>query len=127
MELNQSDKIASHRKENGFYRQLTALDPKDGSPVVTARFYWPGRDGASNCYCCVWVYGDDVHGSGAGKAGGYGYHKESQALALAFDDAGLTLADDLAGRGSGAMRDAMKDVAKQVTSRRKFFITEAHA
>ena len=118
----------SYRKEKGgFYREFSALDPRDGSAIVTARFYWPGRDGASNCYCCVWIHGDNVHGSGSGKAGGYGYHKESAALAEAFSCAGVVLSEDIGGRGDSAMRDAIKAVACKVTGKRKVFLHVAHA
>lgn len=117
----------SQRKERGFYRQLSALDPRDGSAIVTARFYWPGRDGASNCYCCVWIHGDKAHGSGSGKAGGYGYHKESAALLDALNAAGAYIDTDIAGRGDGAMRDAVKALALKVTGKRKVFLHEAHA
>jgi hypothetical protein len=125
--LNDSNKIAAHRKEKGFYKETSILDPRDGSAVVIARWYWPGRDGASNCYCCIWIYGDTVHGRGAGKAGGYGYHKESAALAYALDDAGIALTEDIGGRGDSATRDALEAVARAVTGRRKFFRHESHA
>jgi hypothetical protein len=118
---------SAHRKESGFYRQLSALDPRDGSAIVTARFYWPGRDGASNCYCCVWIHGDKMHGAGSGKAGGYGYHKESAALLSALNAAGAYVSEDIGGRGDRAMRDALTALALKVTGKRKVFFFEAHA
>lgn len=117
----------SYRKENGFYRQLSALDPRDGSAIVTARFYWPGRDGASTCYCCVWIHGDTLHGSGSGKAGGYGYHKESAALLDALNAAGAYVDTNIGGRGDGAMRDALISLACKVTGKRRVLFHEAHA
>lgn len=126
-DLRDSDRIAMHRKESGFYRETAILDPSDGSAIVKARYYWPGRDGASNCYCCVWVHGDKSHGHGGGKAGGYGYHKESAALQAASSDAGVYLSEDIGGRGDRAMTDALEAVARAVTGKRKLFRHESHA
>lgn len=119
--------MGSYRKEKGFYRQISIICPRDGSSIVTARFYWPGRDGASNCYACVWIWGGDSHGHGGGKAGGYGYHKESAALESALHNAGVYLSENIGGRGDSAIRDALTAVARAVTGRRRFFIIEAHA
>ena len=60
------------------------------SSVVEARFYMGRSSGSSVVYCSLWVQGDN-HCSGTGKAGGYGYHKESAALADAIKSAGITL------------------------------------
>lgn len=60
-------------------------------------------------YCSVWI--DDRpaqrHYSGHGWAGGYGYHRPSAALQVALKSAGVTLDEDIDGRGEGAMRDAV--------------------
>jgi hypothetical protein len=60
------------------------------SSIVEARFYMGRSSGSSVVYCSLWVQGDN-YCSGAGKAGGYGYHKESAALASAISSAGLAL------------------------------------
>lgn len=122
--IRESNRIVKYRKERGFYRQISILDPSDGSDIITARFYWPGE---SVCYCCAWVHGDSVHGSGAGNAGGYGYHKESAALEYALRDAGIALSEDIDGRGDTAMHDALESVARAVTGKRKFFTNIANA
>lgn len=119
--------MLTHKKEKGFYRQIAILDARDGSAVVTARLYWPGRDGASPCYACVWIHGNGAHGNGSGKAGGYGYHKESAAIGAALTSAGVTLRDDIDGRGDQATFAALEAVARAVTGRRKFFRSLAHA
>jgi hypothetical protein len=120
--------LASFRKEKGFYRQIAIVDSRDGSTIVSARFYWPGRDGASNCYACVWIHGDESHGSGGGKAGGYGYHKESAALQVALDRAGVVLDEAIDGRGDQAMFDALESVARAVIKgNRRVFRVMAHA
>jgi hypothetical protein len=60
------------------------------SSIVEARFYMGRSSSASVVYCSLWVQGDN-YCSGTGKAGGYGYHKESAALASAINSAGIAL------------------------------------
>ena len=117
-----SDNIHKARKENAFYREVVALDPKTGKAVVIARFYWP----STVCYSCLWVHGNE-HGRGAGKAGGGGYHKASAAFSAALDDAGITLSEDIAGRGDNAIESAVEAVARAATGKRKFIIHTSHA
>ena len=126
--LADSDNVAKYRKEKGFYRQISMIDSRDGSAIVQARWYWPGRDGASTCYCCVWIHGDDSHGRGGGRAGGYGYHKESAALLAALNDAGAYVSEDIGGRGDQAMFEALEVLARSVIKgKRKIFRVMAHA
>jgi hypothetical protein len=58
--------------------------------IVTARAYMGRSNSASVVYMSLWVHGA-IHASGKGSAGGYGYHKESQALADAIQSAGIEL------------------------------------
>lgn len=58
--------------------------------IVEARFYMGRSSSASTVYCSLWVSGE-TYCSGSGKAGGYGYHKESAALADAIRSAGIQL------------------------------------
>ena len=126
--LKSCDKTHKYRKEKGFYRQITMIDSRDGSAIVTARFYWPGRDGASRCYACIWINGDSVYGHAGGYAGGYGYHKESAALSDAIGRAGVTLTEGIAGRGDSAMRDALQAIARaSINGNRRIFRSESHA
>jgi len=118
----QSDSIRKARKENHFYKEVAALDPKTGHAVVIARFYWP----ATVCYSCVWVHGNE-HGRGAGKAGGGGYCKESASFGAALDDAGIVLSEPVDGRGEGAVRDAVEAIARAATGKRRFIIHTSHA
>lgn len=119
-------KIASNRKEKGFVSQYTIAAISKGlmfTPVI-ARFY----STPSRSYCCIWLCAShkDIYLSGGGKAGGYGYHRASQALYEALSDCGVTLDADIAGRGDTAMRDALVAVA-QALGFRNPYIFEAHA
>ena len=139
------DNLHRFRKEKGFYRQAAVIDSQDGAAVVVARWYWPGRDGSSPCYCCVWIHGNRRYscrhdGSGAGKAGGGGYHKSSAALSHALDAAGVELSDPIDGRGESAEDAALLAVARSVVvgknsrvyqeqrlRRHPLFLSHAHA
>lgn len=127
--LRYGDKLRQNRKDNGFYKQLAMIDPKTGREIVTARFYMPGQ---TTQYACIWVYGDigseeSAYGSGGGRAGGYGYHKASAALAEAISDAGITLDQSISARGDATMESALYAIARANTGKRKFFMVRAHA
>lgn len=63
--------------------------------AITVRTYYSQRgSGMQPVRACIWISPADSNGewhSGRGSAGGYGYHKESQAIADAIDSAGITL------------------------------------
>jgi hypothetical protein len=69
-------------------------------------------DGASPLYCNIYFDTPTVFTSSSGKAGGYGYHKESAAFADACRNAGLQVSCDVSGVGSGAVDSVMEAVAK---------------
>lgn len=104
----------SHRKERtGLHQEYSALIPDDNPQremraVVTLRLYWP----ASVCYAALWVNGQDVHASGTGSAGGGGYCKASAAAGEAIRNAGFTLSQDIHGRGTDAIREAVLALAE---------------
>lgn len=70
-----------------------------------------------NChYASVWLnvryYDNDYYNTcgsarGAGKAGGWGYHRASAALESAFSRAGMRFEDGCSCKGEGAMRDCL--------------------
>lgn len=120
--LDYSDKIRHYRKEDKLSRQISIIDRTTGRELVICRTYYPG----TVAYCCVWIHGEPYHGSGAGKAGGGGYHKESAALSAALRDAGVVLAESIGGRGDSAMVEALEAVARAVSGKRKFFVVKAH-
>lgn len=103
-------KIRQNRKEKHFYQQLTlvAIDGNTLRELAQARFY------ATNAkhYCCMWIHNSptNTHISGAGSAGGYGYHKASAAFSDAVTDAGIGLKHDVSGCGDGAIEDALKAI-----------------
>lgn len=111
------------RRNTGFDREIAALDPATGRAVVTVRIYWP----ASTAYCALWIGAGDKWGRGQRKAGGYGYHKPSAAMAEAIRDAGIKLSQSISGVGYDAMEKACEAIARAVTGKRRFIIHTAHA
>jgi hypothetical protein len=69
-------------------------------------------DGASTLYCNIYFDTPTLFTSASGKAGGYGYHKESAAFADACRNAGLQVSRDVSGVGSDAVDGVMEAVAK---------------
>ena len=111
------------RKESKFHSQFSVLDRNTGQEIAIARFY----DTETRVYCCLWIHGHKASGSGAGFAGGYGYHKESAALEHAINRAGIKLNETIGGVGEQAIVRALEAVARAVSGKRKFFIVRAHA
>lgn len=64
---------------------------KTGKQFVDCRAYMGRSRNSSTVYASIWVNGTNVHTSGNGYATGYGYHKESEAIADAIGNAGITL------------------------------------
>ena len=105
--------------------RIVLIDKKTERHVVDARFYMSSGRNATTVYCSIWVHTKDGKGfSGHGKAGGYGYHKESAALADAIKSAGIELWGDqynkvkqpkrqayISGCGETAMHDACNAIA----------------
>jgi hypothetical protein len=79
--------------------------------VITVRCYMGRSANASTVYASVWINTSEVHTSGKGKAGGYGYHKESAAIAAAIESAGISLDTDISGVGDGAIKEALSAIA----------------
>lgn len=134
--LRSTTRELTGRKSGSLNREIVVLDPATGRAIVTARIYWPGQ----TAYCALWISHEQRYGSGQGKAGGYGYHKPSAALAQAISDAGVTLTGDVYGRnkrsnapasisgvGDSAMTEACEAIARAVTGKRRFITHVAHA
>jgi hypothetical protein len=88
--------IGTNRKEKHFYKQFTAIN-KDLNAVIELRLYAT----QSTHYCCMWLHDrkHNIHVSGGGKAGGYGYHRASAAAENAINAAGISLSEHIDGCG----------------------------
>lgn len=92
----------SYRKEKGYAGTYLVVD-SEGIVKIDLRIYWT----AHTCWACVWLVG----GSGSGKAGGYGYDKESAAVWSAFKSAGVSISGL---SGTGMIKEALELVATEM-------------
>ena len=79
--------------------------------IIMARCYMGRSSSASTVYASIWINASGIYTSGKGKAGGYGYHKESAAVAEAIKSAGITLDTDISGVGDGAIKESLEAIA----------------
>ena len=136
-ELTKEPKFnVNHRKENHFTQQYTAVvfNGKAAYDAVTLRIY--ATDAKS--YCCLWVHDncswikscrDSYYRAASGSAGGYGYHRASAAARNAIQNAGITLSEDIGGRGDAAIEEAVRAIAVTIWGMDGYYIhvTRANA
>lgn len=76
------------------YSLVVRLPSGDMREVITVSCYMGRSASASVVHAVLWVRcADGEWTSGSGSAGGYGYHKESAAIADAIKSAGIDLRD----------------------------------
>ena len=108
--------------QHGFYKEIAVIHDENTRPC-RFRFYNTGQ----TIHCCAWISGKEVYSSGYGKAGGYGYCKESAAMYYAIKDAGITMSEHWGGMGDSKQREAAIAIGKKVTGKRNLFMHVAHA
>tara|TARA_R100001377_G_scaffold1492_1_gene1188 strand:+ start:261 stop:656 length:396 start_codon:yes stop_codon:yes gene_type:complete len=108
--------------EHGFYKEIAIIQGERSTPC-RFRFYNTGQ----TIHCIAWLSGDEHYTSGYGKAGGYGYCKESAAMQSAIINSGIKMDRHWGGSGESSMREAAFDIAKKLTGKRKFILHTAHA
>lgn len=95
---------------------------------------------ASVAYACAWLYSPKVKdkdghtvkdafwNSGSGRAGGYGYHRQSAAAESAFARAGVKLSEAIGGRGDQAIREAVEAAGKALAPKgARVYVVEMYA
>ena len=110
----------SHRKEGKcFFSSINVISLAGKpwadhrlDPVISLRLYGTGMKN----FACLWVHNQDRRGSGS--AGGYGYHRPSAAAQEAINNAGISLALPIDGRGEEAMREAVFAIARALKIKR---------
>lgn len=85
---------------------------RDGRFAEPVRVRWYASRSGASVHCNVWVHGCDFSISGAGVAGGYGYHKESAALDAAIRSAGIVLSESIDGCGDSGSIAAVEAIAR---------------
>lgn len=80
--------------------------------VVEARFY--RAKSGTRATCCLYI---GPFGDVSGKADGHGYDKDSSALAVALDQAGISLSANISGAGISAIEQALVAVGRLVSGK----------
>lgn len=96
----------AHRKEKHFDGSYMVVDMTNGNVKIDLRLYSTN----STNYACVW-FGNGEMANGSGKAGGYGYNRESAAAFAAFYSAGVFISDFA---GTGKIVEALELVATEL-------------
>ena len=105
------------------YSLVVRLPSGELREVVTVKCYMGRSANASVVHAVLWVKcADGEWTSGSGHAGGYGYHKESAAIADAVTSAGIELQDlendrkdhwfDLSGTGTSYYPQVFEAIAR---------------
>jgi hypothetical protein len=117
-------KTTKNRKANHFYGGYKVLTIVDGEikELIDLRFYAT----QAKHYACVWIKDSKGWGYGGGNAGGYGYHRESQATEEALADAGVTLSQGIGGVGTTAIEEALEAIVKDM-GHNYVYISRFHA
>ena len=105
------DRIYKNGLSHGF-KVLAIDDQKRTRTLIDLRIGY--STSGSTCYACLWIYGEYPSNASA-EAGGYGYHKASQATAKAITKAGWMLNEPIGGRGNDAIREALLAIGKELT------------
>jgi hypothetical protein len=116
----------SHRKEGKcFFNSMVIVSLADKpwgdgriDPKISLRLYGTGNKN----FACLWVSMPEGHWNGSDSAGGYGYHRPSQAAEGAIRNAGFKLDKAIGGVGEEAMREALFAIAKAVGVKRPALI-----
>lgn len=114
-----------HRREKNFVGAYIALatTPEGVVECVDLKLY--STD--SRAYACVWLSCPGHSSRGSAMAGGYGYHRASAAAGRALRVAGVSLSEDIAGRGDGAIRAAVEAAARAMYPDCAVHIVHAHS
>jgi hypothetical protein len=108
--LRESPSFHGEWREKELIKAYQVFDTRSNRVIVDARVYMGRSYQASTVYALLWV-SVPASGSGAARAGGYGYDKISSAIGYAIRDAGIKLSSRIEGVGTDAIREALRAIA----------------
>jgi len=99
--LTASKKKMTFRDTNQIILGYQCINPEDNQTVIDCRIYTGRRPYCSRIIAAVWVHDKkgQRYSHGVGIAGGYGYHKGSQAIEEAIKELGIKLDENIGGHG----------------------------
>ena len=87
---------------------VVGFDPATQRVVDAVTMHMHASPRAARIHACTWIYpAEGGPRRGYGYADGGGYCRRSAAGAYALSDAGIALSEDVAGRGTSVLRDAL--------------------
>jgi len=115
--FNMHENATKIRDTKELIRAYHVIDCTKKEVVVDIRMYAARSKNGQIVYCLFWAHNREKWITGAGQAGGYGYHKPSAAMGAAIDNAGITLSSRIHGVGESAMLEAMDAIAVALGAR----------
>jgi hypothetical protein len=110
--LKESKKDMSFRDKKELIHGFQCINAENGMAVIDCRIYAGKSRNSSNIIAAVWIR--DRNGNrfshGVGIAGGYGYHKGSQAIETALKEMGIELDKGIGGVGYDACKAAFASI-----------------
>lgn len=118
-----------HRKESKcFFNSFSVLVPDDRMimrTIIDLRIYGTGNTNTAAIWINDSVNANNIHTSGTGSAGGYGYDRESAAAGNAIENAGFELSERINGVGRTAIYEALDAIAEYL-GYKNAYIHHAH-
>jgi hypothetical protein len=112
--LKESKRNMSFRDKKALIHGLQYINTENSIAVIDCRIYAAKSRRSSQIIAAIWIH--DWKGGrfshGVGIAGGYGYHKGSQAIEGALKDMGITLDGRIGGMGYDACKAAFASIMK---------------
>jgi len=102
--LKTSKKKMSFRDTSQIIHGYQFINPADNHAVIDCRIYTGLRKGSDRITAAIWISDNKSqrYSHGVGIAGGYGYHKGSQAIETALREMGIKLDERIGGTGYDA-------------------------
>jgi hypothetical protein len=112
--LKESKRNMSFREKKELIHGFQYINTDNSIAVIDCRIYAGKSRYSSQIIAAIWIH--DWKGNrfshGVGIAGGYGYHKGSQAIESALKDMGITLDGRIGGLGYDACKAAFSSIMK---------------
>jgi hypothetical protein len=110
--LHESKKSMAFRETKEVIHGFQCIDPVSNTAVIDCRIYQGKSPYSQQIIATVWIHDrkNNRFAHGIGNAGGYGYHKGSQAIEAALYEMGISLDQRIGGVGYDACKYAFASI-----------------
>jgi hypothetical protein len=113
---NQKSEAKGSYRDKEIVSSYHAIVVKNNKPIeiIKCQVYMGRSSQSSTVYANIWIHSREknYYVSGYGNAGGYGYCKESTAIAEAIERTGIKLSKGIGGVGESAIREALTAIVR---------------